>query len=75
MLCLDCQAPDELKGLFWFILIPEQQGQEITFGCQTTQERENWVKWLARATGQAVKPQEQEEVDMSGEAKTTTTGT
>ena len=57
------------------MLVSEQE-QEITFACQTTQERENWVKWLARATGQAVKPQEQQdEVDTGGEAKAPATGT
>ena len=48
----------EEGGRYKFLLTCDKE--ELKLGCHSTSERETWVKWLVRATGQTDDPMESE---------------
>ena len=50
----DPSGVDEIR--YYFTLSSEKG--VIKFGCVTSAEREQWVQWLTRATGQTDKPKD-----------------
>ena len=51
--------PNEDEAKYHFSLSSEKG--VVKFGCVTSSEREQWVQWLTRATGQTDKPLEQKD--------------
>lgn len=60
VLVLDHNEEDDGKSRF---ILSSEKGI-VKFGCANSHEREQWMQWLTRATGQTDKPLEQ--VDMPG---------
>ena len=44
------------KAAMFVLASEESEVGRIRYGCRDTTERDSWMKWLARATGQTIEP-------------------
>ena len=77
MHCL-CPSSDELfadpnakdrKGSMFVLVSEESEVGRIRFGCRDNTERDSWMKWLARATGQNFEPSQTDSGTQRGEVR------
>ena len=52
------EQEDNEESKYLFILNLSSEKGQIRFGCVTSSEREQWLQWFTRATGQTDKPAE-----------------
>ena len=55
------------ENKYMFVLVSETaEMRRLRFGCHDDSERQKWVQWMVRATGQKAQPQQADEPDEIG---------